>query len=251
MFKFFALLKFIVLITSASFAASQSLSFATTDEDYPPYTYTDKDGKATGIYVELAKQVAQSLKQEVNFYALPWRRASALARQGKIDVLLIAYDIPENRHNFWIIPGNELGTTSYTICTLKEHPAIDRNKRITELPEKLTINTVDGYDYAFSARQDISLNTQAIGRSEPHLISLLLGRRLEAILIEQSTLDFHPRKKELCCLEEKIMGATEFIAFSKAATSRQQAENFSSAMQEFKKSSAFKALLNKYQIKAL
>ncbi|WP_299977675.1 transporter substrate-binding domain-containing protein [uncultured Pseudoteredinibacter sp.] len=234
-----------------SFADSQDLSIVTTDEDYPPYTYTDKNGKAAGLYIELAKQVSLSLGIEASFHALPWRRATALARQGKIDILLIAYDNVENRRSFWIIPGNELGETTYTVCTVKEHPAIDKYKKISELPKQLIINTVNGYDYAFAIEQNIELNTQAIGRSEPHLISLLLGRRLEAILIEQSTLENHPRKKELCCLNEKIIGATEFIAFSKAATSRQQAENFSSAMRKFKQSPEFKELLEKYQLSGL
>lgn len=247
MFKIFLL----ILLCFSSQLAASTLSFATTADDYPPYTFTDAQGNAQGIYVDIAIRVSELIDKKADVRPLPWRRATNWVRNGTIDSLLISYDIKNNREKFWIFPGSELGTTSYKVCTFKNHPLAFENLSVEAIPKDFLISTVDGYEYAFGENATIKNRTKAIARSEPHLIQLLINKRLEAILIEASTYQNHPNKSDIHCFTGSIAGATEYIAFSKKSVSKELAQQFANAMGRFKKSDEFRRLLKKYNLKDL
>lgn len=244
----------ILLFAALNFAQQTmgaSLSFATTNENYPPYTYTNEYGEAQGIYVDIATKVSRLIQMEATVHALPWRRASNAVQNGKIDSLLIAYDTERNRKKFWIRPGGELGTTVYKICTFRDHPLAKTNARLSALAKDVYINTVDGYAYAFSGKEKLDRPTQGIGRSEPHLIQLLINKRVEAILIEASTYKNHPDKDNIYCFSDSVRGATEYIVFSRVSTSEEFAIHFAKAMRDFKQSPEFQILLKRYNLTEL
>lgn len=61
---------------------------------YPPYHWVGEDGRLEGASIDLLKMVAPQglvLKPVV----LPWKRALALAEQGRVDLLLSLRDTPE------------------------------------------------------------------------------------------------------------------------------------------------------------
>ncbi len=241
----------IILLCCCSQLMADNLTFATTADNYPPYTFIDENGKAQGIYVDIAKRVSELIGKNADVRPLPWRRATNWVRKGTIDSLLITYNIKVNQEKFWILPGSELGTTVYKICTFKEHPFALQKQHVNALPESFLISTVDGYEYAFGDSTTIKHQTKAIARSEPHLIQLLINKRLEAILIEASTYKNHPDKNNIHCFDGAIKGATEHIAFSKASVSKELAQKFAKAMEAFKKTEEFQHLLGKHKLKKL
>lgn len=62
--------------------------------EYPPYIEV-VDGQATGIAVNLVKEVFQALNQPISIEVLPWARAIAYVKQGRADAIFTAFKTKE------------------------------------------------------------------------------------------------------------------------------------------------------------
>ncbi len=86
------------LFLACSMARAQTLHFAT--EDFAPFNW-GADGKAEGPMVEVVQAVCLAARFDCQFEVLPWRRALALAEEGRIDGLFAMLKTPERDKKFW------------------------------------------------------------------------------------------------------------------------------------------------------
>ena len=76
-----------VLIFIISLSLSSAYSHGQTfniigDDDYPPFTYYDKNTQVRGIDIELFKEVANRLDTEINITLVPFKRLFKITRKG-------------------------------------------------------------------------------------------------------------------------------------------------------------------------
>ncbi|MCI0144089.1 transporter substrate-binding domain-containing protein [Arthrobacter bambusae] len=65
---------------------------------YPPYRYTDADGKPAGIEVQMAEAVAKKLGLKINFHDMDFSAVIPAIQNGRFDFSLGAYaDTPERQ----------------------------------------------------------------------------------------------------------------------------------------------------------
>lgn len=60
---------------------------------YPPYTYLDENGTATGIDVELAKEAFKRIGYRVKFVQINWEKKKELVESGKIDCIMSCFSM--------------------------------------------------------------------------------------------------------------------------------------------------------------
>ncbi|MDP2560115.1 ABC transporter substrate-binding protein [Psychrobium sp. 1_MG-2023] len=79
-------------------ADSPRLVIILADDSYPPYSYV-KDGRVTGIYVDLITQAAQKIadKYYVKIKPLPWKRALNEIKNGKYIAIIPPYQHLKSR----------------------------------------------------------------------------------------------------------------------------------------------------------
>ncbi|MGQ5524705.1 substrate-binding periplasmic protein [Chitinimonas sp. PSY-7] len=92
-----------VLITSVQ-AAPVRICYE--DVDQPPWTYLN----GQGIALDLLRKVATELKEEFQFQVKPWKRCLGEAKQGVVDAVIGAVELPE-RHVYSEYPKDAKGKT--------------------------------------------------------------------------------------------------------------------------------------------
>ncbi|MGB0833549.1 MAG: substrate-binding periplasmic protein [Psychrobium sp.] len=82
--------------------AKQQLVTIVADDSYPPYSYLE-DGQVKGIYVDLISLAAQRLAKDyqVNFVAMPWKRALQEVKLGKAFAIIPPYIHTHKRDYIW------------------------------------------------------------------------------------------------------------------------------------------------------
>lgn len=62
-------------------------------DDYPPYTYTDEDGRSAGIDVEIATEACKRLGYRPVFKQITWSERDAYLESGMVDCLWCSYSM--------------------------------------------------------------------------------------------------------------------------------------------------------------
>ena len=57
-------------------------------DDYAPFSYTDENGSATGIDVDLAKEAFRRLGYTCEFKTIDWEKKNRMLENGEIDCIL-------------------------------------------------------------------------------------------------------------------------------------------------------------------
>ncbi|MFT5718986.1 MAG: polar amino acid transport system substrate-binding protein [Oleiphilaceae bacterium] len=127
------------------------------DDDYPPFTYYDKDSQLKGIDIELFKEVANRLDIQINIKLVPWKRLLKMTKEGDIVGSFALFKTPE-REGFSLFTY-PIHYSTFKLFTTKNHALSYTNikdlygKRIG-IEAGFVIN--DEFDQA-SARGDITL----------------------------------------------------------------------------------------------
>jgi len=61
-----------LLSGNTGFAEDQSRTFRIITEEFPPYNYTDHDGKVVGISTEIVREMLKRLDHADNIEVMPW-----------------------------------------------------------------------------------------------------------------------------------------------------------------------------------
>lgn len=73
-------------------------------DNYRPYNYTDEDGEAAGIDVELAKEACSRMGYEPVFAQIEWNERDELLASGEIDCIWSCYSMNEDEAYAWVGP---------------------------------------------------------------------------------------------------------------------------------------------------
>ena len=88
-----------VLFTTALFSLNLM------SEDYPPYNYPDKNGKPTGISVDIVKKIIKKTGDKNNITILPWARSYKDIQTKKGQVLFVMTRTKKRENLFkWVGP---------------------------------------------------------------------------------------------------------------------------------------------------
>lgn len=90
----------------------------------PPYTYSSSDapGGVTGISADSIRAVLGMMGCEVVFVEMPWARALAELRVGRVDIVSGAFDTPERRE---FAHYAAQGSTSPNVLFMRADDAVD------------------------------------------------------------------------------------------------------------------------------
>lgn len=158
--------------------AAQSLSAGAAQ--WPPYSFIDKNGQATGIAVDVMRQVMAKSGDELQFVFHPAKRLNILMDEGRVDINYA--DSPEwnpdDAAQRFVYSQPYLKVREY-LYFLDDHPA--RHLPIEQL-RGLRIGMVRGYTYR---TLDAALRNGQLSKLEtsrdPALLDLLLRGRVDAI----------------------------------------------------------------------
>lgn len=91
--------KLLIFIFFCSIVFAKEKVIIYCDQDYPPYTYLDKE-ELNGIYVELLEKINTKLKEfEIVLEPMPWTRAVKMLESGQVEAIIDAWYRPKERPN--------------------------------------------------------------------------------------------------------------------------------------------------------
>lgn len=215
--------------------------------DYPPDEMYRK-GKLTGFNIELIENVAASISLPVVFKSYPWKRSVTHFKDGKGDAITYFSKTDERENYTLFLEGNILTQTDYHFIVNK--------KRVNELQfsgdlnslANLTIGAKRGYHYGEEFKRQENIKKVEFNTTEQIESSLLTNRIDFGILTkiefaEKQALNLFQR---LDILSPALSSTVNYLAFSKARNSSNNAERFAAAMQAYKQSAEFETLKKKY-----
>ena len=74
-------------------------------DDYAPFSYTDENGSATGIDVDLAKEAFRRLGYACEFKTIDWEKKNNMLEDGEIDCIWSCYSMDGREEDYhWAGP---------------------------------------------------------------------------------------------------------------------------------------------------
>lgn len=67
--------KFLKILSTISILSNSLFALTLMSEDYPPYNYPNKDGKPTGISIDIVEKIISKTGDENSIVILPWARS--------------------------------------------------------------------------------------------------------------------------------------------------------------------------------
>lgn len=72
---------------------------------YPPFVYSDDDGKLTGIDIELIKEVCRRLGVDYRYKLINWNHKDEILASGQVDALWACFSMNEREQKYlWTAP---------------------------------------------------------------------------------------------------------------------------------------------------
>lgn len=236
---------FLFLLVPFSNVQSKNLNIAC--DLWPPYQMI-KDGNLTGYSVELVNAVAGKMDlKNISIKDYPWKRALHMVASGEVDALFSA-NYSRERENFVFYPKEPLIVSPWVLW-VKEGSGIDF-KTFEDL-SGLNCGVVRGYSYTedfwdflktkgrFSEVSDDETNFKKLEAGRIHYTVSELGNGYQ--IIRELGL-----KGIIPVLHTPVKKDGLYIIFNKNLNSKEFVENFSNAIEEFKKTSEYQLLYNKY-----
>lgn len=184
---FFAMLA----LSFSSIAAQHTIKVVT--EEWPPYNYTNSEGKLTGIATQIVKEVLQEAELDYIIGVYSWGRAFTMARDNKNTLLYTVYKVGDRLDKFqWVCPL--IQTKGVAIYALADREDIQL-KSLNDA-KQYTIGTIQyggGYDLlmhaGFEPGKHIDVATDELAN-----IRKLLRKRVDLIIQEVEPLKLRLNK---------------------------------------------------------
>jgi len=212
---------------------------------WPPYTMI-KDGQASGIDVETARELCGRLGIEPKFREFPWKRALKYMKTGKVDALLTPRRTRE-REEFIYYPSEPMRIEKAVLLARKGSGI--KATGLEELRGK-RVGVVRGYAYApeLDSNQEIE---RIVCNDDEQLVRILAKGRVPLIAgAEEGSMRYLCKQAgfeiEVVCV---LDGIPTYIGFSKKALgekTRGLAEKFSKALRQLKEEGFIKKIESRY-----
>ena len=115
---------FFLLLINFSFILAQTIRIVT--EEYPPYNYTNNEGKITGFSTEVVEAVLKKLNYQYNIESFPWARTYMIAQKEENTLIYSIVRTKEREQLFkWV---GVVAPFDVYLYSLKERNDIAINK---------------------------------------------------------------------------------------------------------------------------
>jgi len=233
------LLLFLLMVTFG--AAAREFRLCVDANDWPPYTYPDRDGQLQ----QLVRQAAARRGDSVTFVALPWLRCESTLLAGGLDGLVGEPWSVRSRDKF-AFPltaggadtGRALAGIDLALVRRAESPASWDGRTLTGLQGKVAY--VQG-NYEIAARLDaLGIPNSDDYRSDDHIVkALMTGRTNAAILFPEAArrvAEAPEYKNRIVVLTPPFTRIFYYVAFAKAvyADDREAIESLWRALAELR-----------------
>ncbi|MEH6628968.1 MAG: transporter substrate-binding domain-containing protein, partial [Motiliproteus sp.] len=240
----------ILLFSVAPLRAETQLSLAT--DDWPPYEFVDvRSGKLNGLSTEIIRAVFERMglpEPEIELY--PWARAEQEAFVGSVDGIYSITPSPERLRHL-LFPDEPLTTEQGVLFVRKDRVGLLQIDSVDDL-KRLNIGVVRGYAYSsalWMALDDFG-NFSAVTQEE-QLFQMLALKRFDAVVSYRNTGVGMVRRLSLSDQIEPYEGYVLFahsfyLAFNRNKVKSDVVQAFSRQLVAFKKTGAYRQLLQKY-----
>lgn len=131
------------------------------DMEFAPYEYRNDNGEASGLNVDIAKEIAHGLNLPITFEMKEWNTVLNEMKNGKVDLMLVA-SLDND------IPG--LYYSKLTVCTYKMAIAFKQGTKpiehIKDIPHNAKVVFKLG-DYCYEASKKAGLTTTKVDFNSP------------------------------------------------------------------------------------
>ncbi|MDP2714802.1 ABC transporter substrate-binding protein [Rheinheimera sp.] len=227
---------------------AQVLRVVASAEDYPPFYYQQGE-TLSGFSVEVLQAVATELQLTLHWQRLPWNRMMQHVASGKADVISVFYKNPARASQFYF--SNESYYREPLVLLCAQPCPVQYDGRLSSL-EQQTIAVVRGYFYSMALEQ-LQFNRAEVVDSDTMLFKQLLNGRLQlgiaSLVVAQHTLKTELENNKIQVLYPALDYGEIFFAFSKQSTVTPAfVAKFDQALQHYKASAAYAALLQRYRL---
>ncbi len=217
-----------------------------------PYMYAGPDGTPIGLDVELARAIVTEAGCKLTFLdELPALRRDFNFREGKIDLLLAASDIPE-RHQFarFTVPYRMEVVRFHTLrAKMEKYRDVDFD---AILRDKLTVLApLNGWYGASYAQHKETLRAQGLltyFNSFPQGVKMFAAGRADLLLGDATAMRFEAKlaKLDLVALPYSLVNAPVSLMLSRASTTEAQLARIDAAIARLEHRGVLKAIRSRY-----
>ena len=233
---------FIILSLPATCLAKERLLIIT--DAWPPYVFAE-NGVPTGFDYDVMMAVLTKMGYEADFRFLPWMRCIEMIKKKEVDGIL-DISMNESRKEFMHFPTEPLSESTSVLFHLKEKQYTFDS--LADL-EGLTIGTILGYKYNKEFLEADYFKREPVKTEKQNFQKLLYGR-IDLLLVNRNVGLFTAQKMgildRITYLPKPLSGGSIFLAFAKKPGHADLAEKFSDYLAEFKKTRAFRSILQRY-----
>jgi len=248
------------LVNSVYAAETQPASRSITDNkltivrgigNYPPLEMI-KNGRLTGLHIDMIRHVAYQLGIDLEFVSLPWGRAIKYLSSGKADAISYFGYTKEREQFAYFHKDNILSNTRWVFLALEERQHEFTFDRTLLGLENLIIGVQHGYSHG-KYFDDMKHLKRDVVLNEFDLELMLKRKRHDLSMMSyQEFLGFKARGdfKGIVALSPAIDTDPQYIAFSRANSDEESLKNlselFAKELKHFKNSEDYVELLEKY-----
>ncbi len=212
---------------------------------YPPYYY-EHNGELTGVCIELVNSVAQTINLTTKYKQYPWERMLFNARQGKVDAIMPLFRTKE-RDSFLYLDKLDLVDEKNSFFSWEDSKIHFTGSFETIQPYK--VGVVTGYSYG-EKFDNYSHFNKVITQNDKHLVEMFKHKRFDVGIGSRNVVMFNAKKEHILdqiqFLEPHVTKDPLYIGFSKARGLEDLSIKFSVALQRFKLTEKYHAIMEKY-----
>lgn len=239
----------VVLALLSPSLKAMELVAALADEDYPPfYYYDDKAERYAGVSIDICEAVAESLGYTLKFERQPFVRLLYQLSEGGADIACTLFNTSARA------PGITFTGSPHVFETISvfgrkgdikasKHLDIDRIKRHK-------VGGVRAYFYGKALEDNNGFKKLEVN-DETQLIKVLLAERIDYALGNRASILHHARKlgveQQISFVDEAVYDGPIYIGVSRSRDDALQlASQFTEAVIDFRKTEAYRAILQSY-----
>ncbi len=233
---------------AAAFAAPPRLLLVT--QHYPPYIIANGSA-ASGLVVDVVREVFSRMKQPVEIVAYPWSRALSMVTSGDADALFTIKRTPE-RERTLVYPHEPVLTQDYVFfARTKSNFRFDGDfAPIAKAHIGVVINTSYGPRFDQAVAQGQLTNIES-AKDYEHIFRMLVAGRVDAVICSRLVgEDFLRGMNALDSVQ--VVGpptdtANSYLVFASKNGSRALADGFDRAMAGMRKDGTLARIYDSYR----
>ena len=241
-------LKVICIITLLSISSLVAQPLKLVTFEYPPYEYT-KDGKVTGMAVDIVKLVFKDMNQPISIEVLPWSEGINYIKDGKRDGIFTAFKNPE-REKF--ADYSDVLIPQIISFFVRKDSGIVYTNNLDDL-SSLNVGVVRGFSYGKlfdESLQNKTYKSIKIANNADEVFKLLTSGEVDIIPFNKygglHILKNQNKLGEVKELSKKLKMVSSYMAFSKKNNHSKTRDDFNKSLKKIKSQGEYRKIIKSY-----